>query len=464
LSSGPTTFVDAELRLARIEHGQRQSAEAHKRLDTLLVRAPNNAAALTTKAEWLISENRMDEALKFATAAVVAAPQSAVAHFALATVHEQRGDVGAAIKSYNEVTRLNPRADRAMTALSRLNLNRDRTLALRQAEEARQTAPSNNNARVALVRSLIAARNFARADTEMSRLLAIAPGNAGVHALQGTLDAARGNSGSARESFERALALSPGLFEALNGLTYLDLQAKLPAQATARLEAAVSKQGSSPRLVALLAQAYVASGDQAKAEQALRRAVSIDPRFTAGYEQLAQMFVRQGKLEQARLEFEGIARRDPTAIGAKTFVGILLDMQGRHDDARKWYEELVKGTDDAPVAANNLAFIYADQGANLDIALQLATSAKPKLPDDPNVDDTIGWVYYKKGLHSLAVGPLEASAKKMPRNADVLYHLGLTYAALGAKVKARDTLNLAISINPKVGGEQARRTLAAVSQ
>jgi tetratricopeptide (TPR) repeat protein len=464
LSAGQTTFAEAELRLASIERGQRQSREAHKRVDALLVRVPNNSAALTTKAEWLIDENKLDEALKFATAAVAAAPQSALAHFALATIHERRGEIDAAIKSYNEVTRLNPRADRAMTALSRLNLNRDRELALRQAEEARQTAPSNNNARVALVRGLIAAGNVTRAEAELSQLRAIAPGNAGVLALQGTLDTARGNAAAARQSFERALALSPGLFEALNGLTYLDLHIKQTRQAIARLEAAVANQSSSPRLVALLAQAYLAAGDQTKAEQALRRAVSIDPRFTAGYEQLAQMFVQQGKLEQARLEFEGIARRDPSAIGAKTFVGMLLDIQGRRDEARRWYEELVKGTDDAPVAANNLAFMYADQGANLDMALQLATSAKPKLPDDPNVDDTIGWVYYKKGLHSLAVGPLEASAKKLPRNAEVLYHLGLTYAALGEKAKARDTLSLAISLNPKVGGEQVRKALAAVSQ
>ena len=49
-------------------------------------------------------------------------------------------------------------------------------------------------------------------------------------------------SAAARRSFERALELSPGFLEALGGLTYLDLQAKAPAQAIARLEPEIAKQ------------------------------------------------------------------------------------------------------------------------------------------------------------------------------------------------------------------------------
>ena len=119
-------------------------------------------------------------------------------------------------------------------------------------------------------------------------------------------------------------------------------------------------------------------------------------------------------------------------------VGVLFEAQGRREDARKSYEATVSRPEAAPVAANNLAFIYAEQGTNLDVALQLATTAKQQLPDDPSVDDTLGWVYYKKDLPALAVKPLEESLKKLPDNAEVLYHLGLTYAKLGEKAKARD--------------------------
>jgi tetratricopeptide (TPR) repeat protein len=419
---------------------------------------------MVMKAEWLAAENKLDEALERAKAAVAADPQSTPAHLALAVVYDRRGQASDAIKAYAEVTRLDPRNDRALVALSRLNLGRDRDLAIRQAEEARRVDPSNGDARIALARSLIAAGSLQRAEAEIDVLLKAAPGVAGVHALMGTLQASKRDAVAARSSYERALAISPGYFEALAGLTYLDLEARIPAQAVARLEGHMAKEPPTAQLLALTARAYSAAGDPTKAEQALRRAVAVDPGFTPGYEQLARLYVQQRKLDQARTEFEGIARRDPSAVGAKTMVGMLLEAQGRRDDARTWYEGMLSGTADAPVAANNLAFIYAEQGTNLDIALQLATSAKPKLPDDPNVDDTIGWVYYKKNLPASAVGPLEESLKRRPDNAEVLYHLGLTYAKLGNTEKARGALGRALKLEPGVGGAEAQRVLASVSQ
>ena len=129
-----------------------------------------------------------------------------------------------AIKAYNEVLRLNPRAVAAQVELSRLSLTSgDEAGALRYAEGARLAEPSNLDARVALARSLIAAGNLARAEAEIAELLKGAPNAAVVHALNGTLQASRKNAAAARSSFERALELSPGFLEALGGLTYLDL-------------------------------------------------------------------------------------------------------------------------------------------------------------------------------------------------------------------------------------------------
>ena len=146
-------------------------------------------------------------------------------------------------------------------------------------------------------------------------------------------------------------------------------------------------------------------------------------------------------------------------------VGVILETQGKRDEARRSYEATVAEMTNAPVAANNLAFMYAEEGKNLDVALQLATSAKQQVPDSAEVDDTLGWVYYKKDLATLAVGPLEESLKKMPDNADILYHLGLTYARIGEKAKAREALERALKLNPRLAGAaSARQTLASVSQ
>jgi tetratricopeptide (TPR) repeat protein len=465
LSTDPATFADAETRLAALEYAEGRTAEAHERLDAAMRRVPNAVPMMVLKAHWLTRENRLDEALERAKAAVAVDPQSAPAQFALAVVHDRRRDSGEAVKAYTEVLRLNPRATAAQVELSRLSLTSgDGKVALRYAEEAQQVDPSNPAAGVALARSLIAAGNLARAEVEVALLLERAPNAAVVHAVSGSLLTSKGNAPAARRAFERALEISPGFLEALGGLTYLDLVAKAPAQAIARLEPEIAKQPRSGPLLALLARAHAAAGDQRRVEQVLRQAVSVDPRFMPGYAMLAQLYIQQGRTDEARAEFQAMAERDPSAIGARTMVGMLLAAQGKRDEAKKSYEATVNASDNAPVAANNLAFIYADEGTNLDIALQLATAAKQRLPDEPSVDDTLGWVYYKKDLPSLAVRPLEDSIRKRPDRPEVLYHLGLTYAKLADNAKARGALEHALKLDPKVGGGEAARALASVSR
>jgi putative PEP-CTERM system TPR-repeat lipoprotein len=463
LSKDSNTFAEAEVRLAVLDYSQTKTEQAHRRIDALLVRIPNYSPAITLKARWLLAENKLDAALDRANKATAAAPQSVEAQMVLALTRERRGETSAAIKAYSEALRLNPGTSAAQAALSRVKLASGQTQdAVRFGQEAKRSQPNSLDARVALVRSLLATGDLARADIEIAELQKGAPNAAIVHVLQGALYLARRNTAAARRSFERAVELAPGLTEAVIGLAALDLQTNAPAAAIARLEAEIAKEPNNIGLLATAARAYVAAGDIGKAEQRLRRAVTIDPGFANGYSLLAQLYVKQGKLKEARAEFQSIADRDPTAVGARTLVGMLFEAEGRVEEAKKVYEGLVGGTVDAPVAANNLAYIYAEQGANLDIALQLATSAKPKLPDNPNVDDTIGWVYYKKELASLAVGPLEASLAKRPNNPEVMTHLGLAYAKVGNRSKARELLVRARALNAQAGGAEAERVLASL--
>jgi tetratricopeptide (TPR) repeat protein len=465
LSSNPASNADAELRLATLDYIGGKVEEGHKRIDALLTRVPNYAPALVTKTQWLTRENKLDEALARGNAAVAADPQSATAQFALAVVHDRRRETADAIKAYNEVLRLNPRAVAAQIELSRLSLTSgDGAAALRYAEEASHTQPSNLAARVAVARSLVAARNYSRAETEIAGLLKAAPDAAAVHAVNGMLLASTNKTAAARKSYERALELAPGSLEALGGLTYLDLQAKNAPAALSRLETEIASHPQNAPLLALAATVHSATGNSAKAEELLRRAVTVDPRFSTGYSMLARLYVQQKRIDEARTEFEGIAKRNSGAVGAKTMVGMLWEAQGKTDEAKKSYEATLAENSDAAIAANNLAFIYAEEGTNLDRALQLATTAKQRLPNDPNVDDTIGWIYYKKDLASLAVQPLQDSLKARPDAPEVLYHLGLTYAKLGDRKKAQENLQKAIALNPKVAGGDAQRALATVSQ
>jgi Flp pilus assembly protein TadD len=124
---------------------------------------------------------------------------------------------------------------------------------------------------------------------------------------------------------------------------------------------------------------------------------------------------------------------------------IMLQTQNKWQEAKQRYQQVLTIDSRAPVAANNLAMIYLNAGENVDLALQLAQVAKSQLPDNAEVNDTLGWAYYRKGLPSLAIAPLRASVAKEPNRPDLLAHLGLAYAKNGQRVEAVNTLRKALA-------------------
>ena len=154
---------------------------------------------------------------------------------------------------------------------------------------------------------------------------------------------------------------------------------------------------------------------------------------------------------------------EPTNVGANTLAGVLHQMQHRTAEARVNYERALEINPRAAVAGNNLAWIYVEEGRNLDSALQLAQMATSELPQRPEVSDTLAWVYHKKGLSSLAVPPLLESVQKDPKNAIFHYHLGAAYAATRQPAKAREALHRALAIDSSSpAAENVRKLLAPI--
>jgi Tfp pilus assembly protein PilF len=178
---------------------------------------------------------------------------------------------------------------------------------------------------------------------------------------------------------------------------------------------------------------------------------------------LGQVYASQRKLPEARANFEKVIERQPGSVAAHTIVAILYEMEGNPAEARKRYERVLQIDPTAAVAANNLAYAYAEEGGNLDVALQLAQTAKQKLPEVPEITDTLGWVYYKKELPAMAVPMFEAAIAKSPENPIYRYHLGLAHLKAGDRRKARTALEYIVNNNPKAPeAEAARKALATM--
>jgi uncharacterized protein HemY len=90
---------------------------------------------------------------------------------------------------------------------------------------------------------------------------------------------------------------------------------------------------------------------------------------------------------------------------------------------------------------------HASANETLDIALELAKTAKAGLPDSADTGDTVGFVCYKKGLWSLAASSLRLAVEKVPANPSYLSHVGLgqAYQKNGDPAGARKSLEQALT-------------------
>jgi uncharacterized protein HemY len=92
---------------------------------------------------------------------------------------------------------------------------------------------------------------------------------------------------------------------------------------------------------------------------------------------------------------------------------------------------------DNGIALNNLAFLNAKTGQNLDMAMTLAERAKKRMPGSPNVSDTLGYVYYEKNLTGDAVRELQQAVDAAPLNATFRLHLAMALLKSGDKPRAK---------------------------
>jgi tetratricopeptide (TPR) repeat protein len=129
--------------------------------------------------------------------------------------------------------------------------------------------------------------------------------------------------------------------------------------------------------------------------------------------------------------------------------------------AEKYFQRALAVDPDFAVAASNLAWVYAQEGVNLNAALDLARRARQQLPELDSVTDTLGWVQYKSGQYSAALPLFQECVQKAPSHPVYHYHLGLDLIASGQKDKGRQELNSALRLSlAGADAEQARETLA----
>jgi tetratricopeptide (TPR) repeat protein len=134
-------------------------------------------------------------------------------------------------------------------------------------------------------------------------------------------------------------------------------------------------------------------------------------------------------------------------------MGNLYESKSDWKKAEDAYQNALALNSQNPVASNDLARVMLQTGGNFDVALSLAQTAMRGLPDSPGVADTLGWIYYQKGVYPLAISNLQEALKlqeknNLPDNPDIHYHLGMAYEKTEQPALARQQFEQVLKISP----------------
>ena len=165
------------------------------------------------------------------------------------------------------------------------------------------------------------------------------------------------------------------------------------------------------------------------------------------YGYLGQLYYSQKKYKKAILQFEIMLSIDKDNTDVMFLLGSLYLETGERLKAIDVFFKAVQYDPRDDTCLNSLAYSYAEEGIKLEEARELAERALEISPDNGAYLDSLGWIYYKKGMYQDAVKYLQ-KADRLLKDPVIYDHLGDVYLGLGNKEEAKKYWNLSLDMLP----------------
>lgn len=421
----------------------------------ILKAAPHDSDALLDQSEIQISDGDLTDAIATLQAVTRSAPDNSEAHYALGVAFNKQGNVERARGEWLEALRLNRNslgaeralADAAMEQSDMHGLEGDAMQLIRIEPES----PQGYSLRALAETNL---KEYSQAEQDVQRAITVAPQSAYGYVQLGNLRFAQHRYSEAQAAYRAALDRSAGSLDAIRGLANTYIAEKQVDNAIATVKAGIADSPSNSNLYGLLGSiVFHNKRDPAAAETVLAKAVSLDPHNVDAWLQLSEAQATQEKMDLAISTDQLALKSNPAALGLYLLLGDLYEASSQWKNAATAYQNALAINSQNPIASMGLARAMIGSGGDLDVALSLAQTARREMPQSPVAADTTGWIYYQKGLYSLALTCLQQAlslqqGSGMQENPDIHYHLGMTYEKVKQPALARQQLQQTLKIDP----------------
>jgi tetratricopeptide (TPR) repeat protein len=385
-------------------------------------------------------------------------------------------------------------------AVVRYNLGRamlakgDEAQARTQFEEAIKLNAAYSPPKLQLAQMLLRAGDYARAAQLTQEVLTYDASNVVARLLRGRALIGMGDLKEARQELEQTTAAYPDFSEARLQLAAVDLrdkrysaaergfrdvyqnsedprafiglvetqlaQNRVPA-GVQMLKDQIAKHPDRTEYRIALANVSALTSDYPTAIAEYKKVLEKNPQNAQVWLQLAETQRRAGDVGQAVEGLKKTIELTPNDVRPHLQLAVLYDTAGRKSEARPHYERVLRLDPNNAVALNNLAYMLAESGSDLDQALTMAQRATQQRPNDGDVADTLGLIYIKKDLADSAIGVYRKLTTDKPERALYRYHYALALAQKGEAAQARQQCEVALKSKPAKQEEADIRALLA---
>lgn len=455
MQAADTKKGDLEIQalIAQLHLDFKEIEQAKAVADKILAMDGSHVRANLVRGKIDLLESNFDQALDRFALVVKEDPKNSSAHYFRAVCLLKKGEESRARQALFTALDINPMFLDARLILTKIFLRKgELTLARQQIRQVLEREPENQEGLTLDGALKIQEKDMIGAEAVYKKLIARYPNFAPGYVQLGSLYRTIKKESEAVESLKAALAINPKQINALVLLVdiYVVKRDYQTALEICRMyeEAWKDSPSHSAHLLYLKGRIHLSAGQREKAKPLFERAIEIYPEGLASYAALAEISIQEKKIPEAISKYETIISKNPNFLQGYMMLGVLAERHGEKEKAEAYYRKALEMKEDFAPAANNLAWNLATREVKIDEALKLAQLAKEKMPDNPNVMDTLGWIYYLKGSYMQAIAELTDSLPENPNNPVIHYHLGKAYYKTEQYEKARQYMNEALDINP----------------
>ena len=454
--------ADRNMRTALVQAylAEDRAADAEKVLGDALRKNSKDVDALLQRSRIYLASGKYTEAQADLTQVLGIRRDSAEAHHILSKVHQARGDAANRQQELTEALRVNlaylPARLELAEVLIATNAAKSALSLLNETPESQK-----KSVQVAIQRNwaLLAAGDTAELRTEIDRVLAVARVPE-VLLQDAALKLNQKDFIGARSPLEEVLKRNPGELRALGLLMRSYAGQKQPAAGLQKVKEYAALAPKSAPVQIFLGRVLLYSGDAAGARKAFEAAKAAAAGYFPADLALAQLDIAEGKGDTARKSLSALIDRKAGRVEAHVLLASLDSKVGNQAAAIEHYRRVLEIDPRNAITLNNLAYLLAENMSQPDEALKYAEQAKEIAPASSEVDDTLGWIYYRKGIYPTAVKYLE-TATANSSTAVRKYHLAMAYMKAGDLKRGQQTLDAALKIDSKLPEAQAALQLSA---